>query len=98
MKIKFDFDSIQLNTNDLLRKCGYRSIRSRKGDLSYVRTLRSGNYPRFHIYVHDYGFNLHLDQKAPSYSGSHAHNASYQGDLVEKESKRIKQILNSYKK
>jgi len=40
-------------------------------------------------------FRLHLDQKKPTYSGSHAHAGEYSGTTVEDEAKRIQQILNS---
>ena len=38
--------------------------------------------------------NLHLDQKKPSYEGAAAHSGEYEGELVEKEAERIKQILS----
>jgi hypothetical protein len=40
-------------------------------------------------------FNLHLDQKQPSYPGAHAHNAEYEGKVVEDEIGRLKDIINS---
>jgi len=40
-----------------------------------------------------YTFNLHLDQKKPSYKGSHAHSGEYDGKLVEEEAERIRQLL-----
>lgn len=38
-------------------------------------------------------FNLHLDQKKPSYKGSHAHSGEYDGKLVKEEAERIKSLL-----
>ena len=38
--------------------------------------------------------NLHLDQKKPIYKGAPAHSAEYEGEVVEKEATRIKQILD----
>ncbi|PIP19098.1 hypothetical protein COY23_00130 [bacterium (Candidatus Torokbacteria) CG_4_10_14_0_2_um_filter_35_8] len=38
-------------------------------------------------------FNLHLDQKKPSYVGAHKHNAEYEGEIVEAEIKRLKSLL-----
>jgi len=38
-------------------------------------------------------FSLHLDQKKPSYEGSHAHSGEYFGPVVETEADRIKEIL-----
>lgn len=37
--------------------------------------------------------NLHLDQKKPIYRGTTAHSGEYDGELVEREVERIKQIL-----
>jgi len=41
----------------------------------------------------DFIFSLHLDQKQPSYQGSHAHSGEYFGPVVETEADRIKEIL-----
>ncbi len=64
-----------------------------------VRKLQLNNFPRFHAYVkqqgYDFIFSLHLDQKAPIYGakGVHAHNGEYFGPVVETEADRIKQLL-----
>src|SRR3989338_10126679 len=39
--------------------------------------------------------NLHLDQKKPSYAGAHAHNAEYEGELVEAEGKRLEGLIKN---
>ncbi|HKL17143.1 MAG TPA: hypothetical protein VJ900_02180 [Patescibacteria group bacterium] len=98
MKIKIDFNLLSLNINHFLKRCGYTRKRQRTGKMSYIRTLRNSDYPRFHIYIDENGLNLHLDQKSPSYSGYKAHSASYSGGLVEKEANRIKDNLITYKK
>ena len=51
----------------------------------------------------NYSFNLHLDQKKPSYFGhrslgegrlkGHAHSGDYDGPVVEGEAERIKDLL-----
>ena len=72
-----------------------------KEELSFIRPIGSSGsgYPRFHIYVNMEKFpretviNLHLDQKKPIYRGTVAHSGEYEGELVEKELERIKQIL-----
>ena len=38
-------------------------------------------------------FNLHLDQKKPTYEGHVAHSGEYDGELVEEEAERIRRIL-----
>ncbi len=67
------------------------------GELQFARFLAPSGYPRFHLYIkgeeNEFIFNLHLDQKRPSYQGSAAHNAEYDGETVAKEAERIKQGL-----
>lgn len=76
---------------------GYQIIDTNGNEYNLVRRLAGDNYPRFHIYVKVYGerfdIGLHLDQKEPSYKGTHAHNGEYFGPVVEKEAERIKEIL-----
>lgn len=87
----------------LARKIGYRPIGVENDQYSIVKTLMLGrDYPRLHIYIRKIGesefeINLHLDQKKPSYEGSTAHSGEYEGELVEKEAERIKQLLKQSK-
>lgn len=80
----------------VFQRLGYHPDANRKtGDESYSRRLRGGTYPRFHAYINprpdgSVVINLHLDMKKPSYAGSHAHNAEYDGELVMAEYERIK--------
>jgi excinuclease UvrABC nuclease subunit len=79
------------------RDIGYVIIDTNGNENNLVRKLHGDNYPRFHIYLKQTGenliFSLHLDQKKPSYSGSHAHSGEYFGPVVEAEADRIKEIL-----
>lgn len=43
--------------------------------------------------LNTYVFNLHLDQKKPSYGGSHAHSGEYDGEIINEEVERIKSLL-----
>ncbi|MFH1427077.1 MAG: hypothetical protein ABIG60_00925, partial [Patescibacteria group bacterium] len=77
---------------------GYAYIQDRQtGKDSFVRRLGSNFYPRFHMYLEEEAdkiiFNLHLDQKKPSYAGTHAHNAEYDGEVVEREIARLQELL-----
>lgn len=98
MKIKF-LGEYQMNKVQLIRRCSYGQIPTR--EISYARRLGRQDYPRFHIYIKDlddgFEINLHLDQKKPSYKGSSAHSGEYDGELVEQEALRIKQIIDSLK-
>lgn len=84
-----------------MRKSGYRfQGKNEKGEeMSFVYPLSRNGYPRFHIYLKanekekQIFLNLHLDQKKPIYKGASAHNADYDGNAVESEAERIKQIL-----
>lgn len=85
----------------LARKIGYQPIRvDADNEYSLVRLLSRGRFPRFHIYVKrdekvgEFDIDLHLDQKQPSYEGSHAHSGEYGGELVEQEAQRIKSVAS----
>lgn len=90
------------NIYNLMRKIGYLLLNKDEetGEMSFVNPVgvagRNG-YPRFHIYSRmegeDLVLNLHLDQRRPIYEGAVAHSGEYDGELVEKEVERIKQIL-----
>lgn len=96
--MKIAISTPQENPRQLARQLGYAEfIDPRSGQTSYVRRLTSNFYPRFHLYIVEKGerliFDLHLDQKKPSYPGAHAHNAEYEGGVVEREGERIKDFL-----
>lgn len=96
--------------NDIMRTIGYKpTYFQNEGEVSIMRQLGRNDYPRFHLHVKEATkaakdikenekmlvFNLHLDQKKPSYSGSHAHGGEYDGKLVEEEVEKIRQLLNN---
>lgn len=87
----------------LARKIGYRPMGVTGDEYNIVRLLAGRDYPRFHIYVKKdhkdeiFYFNLHLDQKQPSYEGTAAHSGEYEGELVEKEAERIKKVVAEIK-
>jgi len=99
--MKFIVDDKRETIVSLGRKIGYRPMGEENGEYSLVRELDGNKYPRFHIYAKRNGtsdefiINLHLDQKMPSYEGSHAHSGEYEGDTVEKEAQRINNILDN---
>ena len=94
----FVFKNLKENILNISKKIGYTNLDAiNHNEFSMVRKLAMNNYPRFHIYLKQagdrYTFNLHLDQKQPSYKGSHAHSGEYDGPVVEDEADRIKNIL-----
>ena len=94
----FTIKNVQKTIVSVARELGYVIIDTNGNEYNLVRKLNYDNYPRFHAYVKqqgsDFNFSLHLDQKAPRYEGSHAHNGEYFGPVVETEADRIKEILN----
>jgi len=87
------------NIYNLIREIGYHFLNKdeKTGEMSFIRSLSENDYPRFHLYLVVEGenliLNLHLDQKKPIYKGAPAHAAEYDGEVVEKETERIKEIL-----
>ncbi len=92
MKIPIKKSELKTNVHAFMRTAGYQPHHE-----SYVRPLNSAGYPRFHVYIDDlgekYSFNLHLDQKRPSYGQETAHSGDYEGAVVEQEADRITDLL-----
>ncbi len=96
--MNFSFPYKEYNPEDLIRRCGYGEITSfHTKETSYKRSLGSGHYPRFHVYIKKFedhfDFSIHIDQKEVSYEGSTAHSGEYEGELVENEARRITSII-----
>jgi len=101
MKFILNKNALDVNPERFLRQAGYKYIEDRRhGTNSFVRRFGRNSYPRFHMYIEEESdkiiFNLHLDQKQPSYKGSHAHNAEYEGQIVQNEADRIKGLIKEY--
>lgn len=97
--MEFVIKNIQESTTNLMRRLGYQPAYFQKaGEVSIVRPLARQDYPRFHLYIKSLGadmnFSLHLDQKKVSYEGQTGHSGDYDGEVVENEAERIKQLLN----
>ena len=92
MKINIQKSDLKENLYSFLRKCGYVPFHN-----SYIKVLSNSGYPRFHLYIDEkenhYIFNLHLDQKKPSYGKETAHSGEYEGKVVEEEGERIIDLL-----
>lgn len=86
----------------LIKRAGYAEHRDRHAnEASYTHRLGPEFYPRFHVYIEErdggVSFNLHLDQKRPSYGGgTHAHAGEYEGPTVEREAHRIQDFIAKY--
>lgn len=93
----FKINNLNYNVPELARRLGYRPIGyTSQNELNCVRPL-GGDYPRFHIYLKEEPqviiFNIHLDQKKPSYEGTAAHAGDYESDTVKQEVQRVKEII-----
>lgn len=82
-----------LNPLAVVRRAGYGQVRDGSPEESYARRLGGGFYPRFHIYINGREINLHLDQKQASYQGQKKHSGEYEGETVEREAMRIKEVM-----
>lgn len=99
--MKFKIKNIGENITTLTRKISYRYLRKdeEKKEHVLIRPLEIGGYPRFHLFLkinsenQEFIFSLHLDQKRPIYKAAPAHSADYEGEAVEREVERIKEIL-----
>jgi len=92
--------SVKKNENValLIRKLKYVPRGAEGEEFNCVKYLGDSEYPRFHLFIkqdrdNNLFFNLHLDQKKPSYEGSPAHSGEYEGKLVEEEKERIIKVL-----
>ena len=89
------------NLGVLMRNLGYFFVEKnpQTNEMNFIRSLSQSPYPRFHLYAvenkekREIIFNLHLDQKRPIYKGQTAHSGEYEGELIEKEAERIKQVF-----
>ena len=91
------------NIENLMRSLRYHIWDASNEDrkISFIRPLEGGGaYPRFHIYLQynkitkEIAFDLHLDQRRTVYEGAKAHKGEYEGEVVEEEAQRIRNILN----
>ncbi len=98
MKIIMPKQEMKMSPVQFMRRAGYSYIEPRhSGQGSFVRRMGSTGFPRFHVYINDEGdrfiFDLHLDQKRPSYQSVRAHSGEHDGQAVEGEARRLKNML-----
>jgi hypothetical protein len=81
------------NALTLMRRAGYVFQRHEGGEMSFVRELGRGGYPRFHAYTRveklTLSLNLHLDQKKHTYGEGTRHHGEYSGGAVAEEGRRL---------
>src|SRR3989338_11351843 len=102
MKLQFTKDEIDGDAVTFIRRCGYGEYYDRRmSKTSYMKRARMGDmFPRYHVYIEERGdeviFDLHLDQKRPSYEGASMHAGEYEVTAVEREAERIRGQCKKY--
>ena len=87
----------------VMRRAGYFPFTDpNTGKESFIFRPTPERYPRFHVYMRQERghivFDLHIDQKKPSYKGSRMHAGEYEGPTVKKELERIAKWVVAVKK
>jgi len=98
--MRFLVDNLKDNLKVVMNRLGYHQFFDKNtNQVSYIRRLGGFDYPRFHVYIEEkergIQFNLHFDEKKPSYQGQTAHSGQYDSPLVQEELGRIKNYLDS---
>ncbi len=93
-------ENFRENPASFFRRAGYVFVRREEDEMSFVRMMARSGYPRFHIFAHmekdDFIINIHLDQKKETYGSGTRHHGEYkESDVLEKEVKRIRGIINN---
>jgi len=85
MRLTFNF--LNDSALNILRRAGYSFLKQGReaGEKSFVKRIGHADFPRFHIFLKEkldgrIEINLHLDQKAASYSGSISHSGEYENE------------------
>ncbi|MFA9262207.1 MAG: hypothetical protein ACEQSB_02515 [Undibacterium sp.] len=91
------------NALTLFRRAGYTFQREERGEMSFVRTLSRGDYPRFHVYVKmlagGFECGIHLDQKRETYGKTTRHHGEYEDEgALGDEIKRLENHLGTFSK
>jgi len=94
--MKFSVPITSAELQNWLRKKGYHPAENKVGVTNFSRRVMPYQpFPKFHIYFNSLTdgteLDLHLDQKAETrhYQATHAHNAEYDGPLLEQEKQRL---------
>jgi len=100
--MNFTIENLRTNPTTAMRRTGYRFQRKveESGELSFVREMAQGGYPRFHMYVKLVGtrldISIHIDHKKHTYGEETRHHGEYkteEGGALGPEVERLKKIL-----
>ncbi len=89
------------NVTVALRRAGYAFQKHvGSGEMAFVRPLGQGDFPRFHIYAKEKGFNecvinIHLDARRETYGKQAMHGGEYSDDgALGPEVDRLKKLFD----
>lgn len=97
--MRFTIENISDNPTTALRRAGYTyQHRTDQNELSFVRVMGQGGYPRFHMYVlldgHTLKISFHIDHKKHTYGDNTRHHGEYEeSPTLEQEANRVKSIV-----
>jgi len=96
--MKLIIENIKENAVSMMRRAGYAFQRREGQEMSFVRELARGGFPRFHAYTHMEGMklviNLHLDHKRETYGDATRHHGEYEDSpVVQEEANRLQSML-----
>ena len=94
--MKFEIEKSKYNIHSLMKRLGYSPHPKNE---SFVRRLGADKFPRFHVYFKDlpdkFEIAIHLDQKGACHTGQTAHSGDYDGQNLQEEKLRIKNLLDN---
>lgn len=98
--MKFTISPITASPAKMMRRAGYAFQHhvDHSDEMSFVRPLAQGGFPRFHAYARQNGLaleiSIHLDQKKETYGKDTRHHGEYENEgALGEEVTRLKQAL-----
>lgn len=98
--MRFTITNISTNPTTALRRAGYMfQHTTEQNEMSFVRVMGQGGYPRFHMYVQlngrDLHISFHIDHKKHTYGDDTRHHGEYEESAtLDQEAARIKSIVH----
>jgi hypothetical protein len=98
--MRIEIKNFSSNIGVALRRAGYHFQHQNGEEMSFVKSLASAGFPRFHIYANlkedSLMLNLHLDQKKETYGDGVRHHGEYaENGPLKEEMERLKNILGN---
>jgi hypothetical protein len=97
--MRFTIANISTSPTTALRRAGYVfQHQTEQNEMSFVRVMGQGGYPRFHMYIkldgRDLNVSFHIDHKKHTYGDDTRHHGEYEeSPVLDQEAARIKSIV-----